>query len=134
MALYAIDVRPLIDILHQNTDNEKSQQVCYADDSTSAGHLIEMKSWWDLLNQAGPKYGYFPKPSKTILLVKDEQSFQLDEELFNKEKDENAKIKITLSGERHLGAVIGSPLFRSEYVDRGQEEDRIVDRGYRTTC
>ena len=48
--------------------------------------------------------------------MKDEKSLQLAEELFNRDKDANAKIKITLSGERHLVAAIGSPLFRSEYV------------------
>ena len=48
--------------------------------------------------------------------VKDEKNLQLAEEIFNKDKDENSKIKITLTGERHLGAVIGSPEFRTKYV------------------
>ena len=75
MAMYAIGVRPLVDMLHRNTDSWKCQQVWYADDSTSAGHLTEMKSWWELLNQAGPEFGYFPKPSKTRLIVKTRKIF-----------------------------------------------------------
>ena len=112
MAMYAIGIRPLIDLLHRNTDNWKCQQVWYADDSSSAGHLSEIRSWWDLLNEAGPKFGYHPKATKTILIVKDKKNLQLAEEIFK-----NTNIKITHSGERHLGAVIGSPEFRAEYVE-----------------
>ena len=111
MGMYAVGTRPLIDILRNNTDMSKCQQVWYADDSSAAGLLREIRKWWNILNEAGPKFGYYPKPSKTILIVKNEDCLILAEKLF-----ENTGIKITLSGERHLGAVIGSQEYRDQYV------------------
>ena len=75
------------------------------------GKLLETRKWWDLLNLTGPKFGYFPKPSKTILIVKNPEDLLTAEEIFR-----GTGVKITTSGERHLGAVIGSHEFRSEYV------------------
>ena len=111
MQMYAIGIRPLIDILHAKTDSSLCCQVWYADDSSSAGKLREIRRWWDVLNEWGPKYGYFPKASKTILIVKNPDDEQMAKELF-----EGTNIKITLSGERHLGAVIGREEFRDEYI------------------
>ena len=111
MAMYAIGIRPLINTLQEQTDSSKCQQVWYADDSSGAGKLIEIRKWWDVLNKDGPKYGYFPKPSKTILIIKNPQDLQMANELFN-----GTGITITLEGERHLGAVIGSNEFRSRYI------------------
>lgn len=70
-----------------------------------------MKKWWDILNEKGPQFGYFPKPSKTVLIVKNADEFRSAQEIFS-----GTGVKITTSGERHLGAVIGSPEFRSEYI------------------
>ena len=111
MAMYAIGIRPLINALDEKTDSSKCQQVWYADDSSTAGHLCEIRKWWGILNQLGPKYGYYPNASKTILIVKNEELCMLANQIFD-----GTGIKITLTGERHLGAVIGSPEFRSEYV------------------
>ena len=112
MGMYAVGTRPLVDILNERTDPTICRQAWYADDSSAAGYLREMKKWWDVLNDKGPEYGYYPKPSKTILIVKDEQSFELANELFH-----GTGVKITRTGERHLGAVIGSQEFRDEYVN-----------------
>ena len=111
MGMYAVGIRPLINILNEGTDSSLCQQVWYADDSSAAGQLKEMRKWWDILNMAGPKFGYFPKPSKTILIVKNLQLFEQAEALFS-----DTGIKITLTGERHLGAVIGNEDFREEYI------------------
>ena len=111
LCMYAIGIRPLINTLQEQTDSSKCQQVWYADDSSGAGKLIEIRKWWDVLNKDGPKYGYFPKPSKTILIIKNPQDLQMANELFN-----GTGITITLEGERHLGAVIGSNEFRSRYI------------------
>ena len=78
-------------------------------DSSCAGKISEIKKWWDKLNETGPKY--FPKPSKTILIVKDHQKLHYAKEIF-----EETGITIDTDGERHLGAVIGSPSFREKYV------------------
>ena len=53
----------------------------------------------------GPKYGYIPKHSKTILVVFDGTGITIDTE-----------------GERHLGAVIGNDRFKEDYVNRKIEK------------
>ena len=45
-------------------------QAWYADDSQAVGKLNALLLWWLRLNKFGPAYGYFPKPSKTYLVVK----------------------------------------------------------------
>ena len=62
MVTYAIGLTPLLDDL-QRFGNE-TKHVAFADDLTGAGKLIQIKSWWDHLQTMGPKYGYYPKPSK----------------------------------------------------------------------
>ena len=112
MGMYAIAIRLLIDILSQNTDPMLLQQVWYADDSSGAGKLREIKKWWEILNEKGPKFGYYPNSCKTVLIVKTPDDFQLATEPFN-----GTGVKITLNGERHLGAVIGSQEHRDEYIN-----------------
>ena len=111
MGMYAVATRPLIENLHRHVDNSICKQVWFADDSTCGGKIHEMKRWWDKLNVIGPKYGYFPKSSKTILIVKNEEMLKKAEYDFA-----GSGVTITSSGERHLGAVIGSEEFRNEYV------------------
>jgi hypothetical protein len=63
-----------------------------------------------------PAYGYFPKPSKTKLIVKNHQ-------LFNAEKIfAGSGVEITTEGERHLGAVVGSNAFKSAYINEKIDE------------
>ena len=62
--------------------------------------------------EAGPKFGYLlPEAKQDYLDCQKRRLFSLAEELF-----QNTGIKITLSGERHLGAVIGSQEYRDQYV------------------
>ena len=112
MDLYGLGISPLIDNLADTIDIEKCIQVWYADDSSTAGELEEMKKWWDTLCSSGPKYGYFPLASKTILIVKAEQKEKAIE-VFG-----NSGVTITTEGERHMGAVIGSEEFKKQYVER----------------
>ena len=46
------------------------QQVWYADDETAAGSLTNLLTWWQNLTDLGPKFGYSPNATKSILLVK----------------------------------------------------------------
>ena len=71
-----------------------------------------MRKWWEKLNSVGPKFGYYPKPSKTFLIVKDASSIEKAKEVFG-----NTGITITTEGERHLGAAIGSEEFRTQYIE-----------------
>ena len=111
MGMYAVGTRPLIDILNEHIDNTRCMQAWYADDSSSAGKLLEIRKWWEELNRAGPKFGYYPKPSKTVLIVKDATLVDQAQQIFA-----DTGIKITTDGERHLGAVIGSEAFREKYI------------------
>ena len=116
MAMYGIALKPLTDNLAAAVDPDHCKQVWYADDSTAAGKIVEMRKWWDTLCQQGPEYGYFPLPRKTVLIVKPEE----------KEKAINAflgtGVQITTDGERHMGAVIGSPEFKEKYVTKKVEK------------
>ena len=110
MALYGLGIKPLIDKLASTTDKNKCIQSWYADDSSAGGELTEMRKWWNTLDIEGPKYGYFPLASKTILIVKEEQKAKAIE-VFG-----DTEITITTAGERHMGAVIGSQEYKLEYV------------------
>ena len=70
-----------------------------------------MRKWWDVLCVSGPKYGYKPLASKTILIVKEGQEENANE-IFD-----GTGITITTEGERHMGAVIGSEEFKQKYVE-----------------
>jgi hypothetical protein len=120
MAMYAIGTKPLLDKLMTSVDPELCKQVWYADDSGSAGKMNEMKKWWDELNQTGPKYGYFPKPSKTILIVKDPEKLAVANEIFGQ-----TGITIDVDGERHLGAAIGNRNFKEKYIKK--KVDRWIE-------
>ena len=75
-----------------------------------------MKTWWDQLCTMGPKYGYFPQASKTILIVK--ERFEVKAKaIFGK-----SGIKISTRGERHMGDVVGSERFKDEYVSNKVEK------------
>ena len=108
MAFYALATRPLMDVLSKIG---KIIQSWYADDTAACSSLVELKSWWDKLCAIGPTYGYFPKPSKTILVVKNGFNLPMARSLFEK-----TGVTISLQGERHLGAVIGSKDFKEQYV------------------
>ena len=58
----------------------------------------------------GPKYGYYPKPSKSFLIVKQHYK-EYGERIFA-----GSNIKITTEGVRHLGAVLGDSSFKEEYL------------------
>ena len=117
MGMYAVAIRPLIDHLRGIVDPQQCKQVWYADDSGSAGKIAEMKKWWDELKRVGPKYGYHPKPSKTVLIVKDPSMEEYAKNIFA-----DSGITIGLEGERHLGAVVGNADFKKKYVQNKIEK------------
>ena len=70
MAMYSLAITPLINELREQ--HPEIHQVWYAYDATGAGSSSYLKKWWDCLLTIGPKYGYFPKSSKSHLVVKPE--------------------------------------------------------------
>ena len=112
MGMYAIGTKPLIDKLHEETAREQVMQVWFADDSTAGGKIQGINTWWNSLKENGPKYGYFPKPKKTYLIVKDPRNLEMAQNFFK-----NDGVNITCDGERHIGAVIGSDEFKKTFVE-----------------
>ena len=113
MANYALGITPLVNDLANKIAALilKVKQAWYADDSSAIGKLEAIKVWWDTLCELGPKYGYYPKASKTILILKDIAYLPHAKMLFS-----NCGLKIVCDGQRHLGAVIGSDAHKTSYV------------------
>jgi len=85
-------------------------QSWYADDSQAAGKLRALRKWWDTLVLNGPPIGYFPKPSKTFLVVKKGLLEQA------KLMFAGTGVNIVGGGQRDLGAAIGSETFVRKYL------------------
>ena len=112
MIFYALGVKPLVDAL--DSANDKGlQQSWHADDSSALGKLKKIRCWWQLLSTLGPKFGYFPKPSKTVIVLKSEALLDEAKSVFA-----NTGITITTVGQRHLGAAIGDKAFKKSYVEK----------------
>lgn len=85
------------------------RQNWYADDSACVGKLSQIREWFDLLQEEGPKWGYYPEPAKSFLVIKSGLEDQ-SRAIFG---DLNVKI---VHSHRFLGGVIGSPSQKKEYV------------------
>ena len=68
MAIYAIEITPLIDIMFENI--AAIRVAAFADDLSAVGKGEGLKPWWDALAEIGPSFGYFPQPKKSWLIVK----------------------------------------------------------------
>jgi hypothetical protein len=112
MAFYALSVKRLIRALN----DVDCLQEWFADDAAALGKLVALRAWWDRLRILGPKYGYFPKPSKCWLIVKEDVLAQA-RQIF-----ENTGINITDEGQRHLGAAIGKRDFIKSFVHEKVKE------------
>ena len=55
----------------------RSKQVAFADDFTVARKASDIKAYWDMLQQ-GLLFGYFPKSSKSYLIVKEQHNNAVD--------------------------------------------------------
>ena len=108
MAMFALAMVPLINKLAEVC--KFFYQIWFSDDAAAASTAKCLRQWWDTLSSRGPCFGYYPNPSKTVLVVGEE----------NVEKAKAAfrgtGITISTHGSRHLGAVLGSLHFIEEYV------------------
>ena len=99
----------MVELVSTKCDDIK--MVAFADDFGVVGELKSLLQWWATLLKVGPKFSYFPEPAKSWLITKPE-THAVGKELFK-----DTKIKITNSGKRFLGSVIGTFTFKKQYVD-----------------
>ena len=105
MSMYAIGILPLILRL-----KHLASQIWYADDSSAAGAIKSLRKWWEELQKVGPSFGYFPNPSKCLLVVK-EQWLPEAQAVFG-----DTGIQLTSAGGRYLGSAIGVTSFKEAFV------------------
>ena len=110
MSMYTIMMVPLTKEFHGIC-----KQVWFADDATAGGKLAHLHTWWLALAEKGPKYGYFPKASKSWLIVK-ESLLEEAQVLFA-----DTEVQITSDDKRHLGAAVGSAVFKNDYISEKVE-------------
>ena len=90
--------------------NSITKCEAYADDIAAGGTLENLLEWWKAICELGPLFGYYPEESKSWLVVK--SNFKKQANIIFKD----TQIKITCDGKKHLGAAVGSELFKEEYV------------------
>ena len=122
MAIYAIALIPLIYklIAALKDENTSIKNAAYADDLSAAGSITALFKWWNHLCIIGPKFGYYPRPDKCWLIVK-EKEVEKAREIFKP-----TKVNITTKGRKHLGAVIGSNEYKDNYVS--EKIDNFVNQ------
>ena len=108
MAIYALSMQPLITSLQAASS---TKQCWFADDACGAGSILEIKKWWDYIITLGPSFGYFPNAKKCWIISK------ADEEASAKEVFSGTSVNVSVQGQKHLGAVIGSRDYLEEYVN-----------------
>ena len=62
-------IKFLLEFINLNEMNAK--EVVFVDYISVAGSLNSIRDYWDKLRAIGPKYDYFPKPTKSYLIVKE---------------------------------------------------------------
>ena len=112
MPVYALATVPLL--VSVSTDDTK--QAAYADDLISAGQLQPLLNWWEYLLKVAPTAGYYPKPSKSWLIVKPVK-VELAKQIFR-----DTKINITSGSQRHLGVAIDSVEVRDVF-----QKEKVYD-------
>lgn len=119
MAMYALALVPLSRHLQP-----MCKQVWYVDDAKGCDKLEKMRKWFDELCKMGPDYGYYPKPEKCIRVVKPgklEQAQKIFRDTDVEVKAQGSKdsgVEINCEGTRHLGAAVGNPDFKAEFVNK----------------
>ena len=75
MGAYALGILLLMEFLLEciKLSGMNAKEVVFADDFSVSGNLNSIKNYWDKLTAIGPKYGYFSKPAKSYLIVKEKK-------------------------------------------------------------
>ena len=110
MVAYGIGILPLI--RHLKNKQPNLHQSWYADDASAAGSLQAIKLYFQELTEVGPKYGYYPEPSKSILIVRDNNLQQA--QAFLDANNLGFELK---TGDRYLGGYIGEDSDRDRWLN-----------------
>ena len=120
MGIYACATVPIIMSTlgkkEKKTSTTPIKQVWYADDAAGGGKITDLSTWWEDLCSNGPLFGYYPKPSKTWVIVKPEFEESAKEAFPN--------LQITTLGKRYLGSFIGTSEGKSKFMDEKVDEWR----------
>ena len=114
MPSYGIGILPLLLLIKDN--DELLKHVAYADDIGGGSRLANLRRWWDRVVMYGPMLGYYPKPSKSWLVVKPEKEDEA------RRVFADTGINITTEGRKYLGGYVGTREGAVKYVETLQEE------------
>ena len=94
MGADALGVTPLIHFLSKFIfiNKHRSKEVAFADDFKVVGKASKIKAYCDTLQERRSFFGYFPKPSKSYFIVK-EQHYNKAVDVFM-----GSKVKVTSEG------------------------------------
>jgi hypothetical protein len=104
---YRISILPLIRKFKLGFPAVK--QPWYANDAGAGGCFSDIRKFFLQLQEIGPAYGYFPEPTKSILIVR-AHNRTISRSTFN-----DLKFKVQ-AGSRYLGGYIGSQADRELWV------------------
>ena len=97
---YGIGILPLLTAVQH--DNNQTEQAAFADDLAGLQKLRNLLVWWKNIAEIGPMLGFYPKPSKSSLIVTPEileEAILIFSEM---------GVNVTTSGHAYLGGFIGS--------------------------
>ena len=115
MVLYGITLVPLAERLRKA--HPTVLQPWYADDMAMAGPVEDIAGAMEHLQRWGPARGYFPEPSKSIMICSPEHHEVLEERMGAK----GLHFKYSV-GHRYIGGFIGSEDARREWVEEQVEQ------------
>jgi hypothetical protein len=104
---YGIGILPLIRRL--KIEFPVVKQPWYVDDAGAGGSFTDLRQFFLWLQEIGPVYGFFPEPSKSILIVR-AHSRTRAKSIFD---DLGCKVQ---TGSRYLGGYIGSKADRELWI------------------
>ena len=108
MIVYGVGMLPLVEKLEEEIPD--IVQPWYADDAGAAGDYENIAKYFELLVSEGPARGYFPEPTKSILVVQPENVERATAAL--------SHLGFTIcTGARYLSGHIGTDAEKSEWVD-----------------
>ena len=111
---YGIGILPLLTLI--KADDNTIKHVAYADDLGGGSRLEQLRKWWDRITEYGPLLGYYPKASKTWLVVKAEK-YEDAQVVFH-----GTGINISIEGRKYLGGFVGTKEGSVSYVNKLQEK------------